>query len=223
MKNILVVALLLGLSLVLMMAALYLMLVFVPAEVEMGILQRIFYLHIPVCWLAFLAFFVVFLGSLIYLWRRDNKWDVLAYSSAEIGLVFTTLALVTGSIWAKAIWGVWWTWDARLTSTLVLWVIYLTYFIIRISAVDGLRGATLSAVIGIVGFIDLPACALAIVLWRTQHPSPIIFQGGLTPAMLLTLLVSLAAFSTLYFLLLSLRMSLRNEEVEIKRLKESYQ
>lgn len=212
-----------GLSFALMMAALSLIFLYVPTEAAMGILQRIFYIHVPVCWVALVAFLVVFVGSILFLWRRDNKWDAVACSSAEIGLVFTTLALVTGSIWAKASWGVWWTWDARLTSTLVLWFIYLAYFIVRTSATDELRGSRFAAVTAIVGFIDMPICILAIILWRTQHPEPVIFQGGLTAPMLITLLTTLAAFSALYFLLLIMRVSLINDESEIKKLKELYE
>jgi len=222
-----------GLSFALMMAALSLIFLYVPTEATMGMVQRIFYIHVPVCWVALVAFLVVFVGSILFLWRRENKWDAVACSSAEIGLIFTTLALVTGSIWAKASWGVWWTWDARLTSTLVLWFIYLAYFIVRTSATDDfivrtsatdeLRGSRFAAVTAIVGFIDMPICILAIILWRTQHPEPVIFQGGLTAPMLITLLTTLAAFSALYFLLLIMRVSLINDESEIKKLKELYQ
>ncbi len=211
---------LLGLSFILFVGALYLVFIYVPTEETMGIVQRIFYFHVPVAWVAFLAFFIVFLGSILYLWKRENKWDVIASSSAEVGVVFTTLVLITGSIWAKPIWGVWWTWDARLTTALVLWLIYVAYLVVRSYATDEQRGARFAAIVGIVGFIDVPIVALAITLWRTQHPGPVIFQGGLTSPMLLTLLVCLAAFTTLYSLLLIQRVSMRNDEIEIKRLKE---
>ena len=102
---------LLGLSLVLMVAALYLIFLYVPTEESMGVVQRIFYFHVPLAWVSFLAFFIVFLGSILYLWKRSSKWDIMASSSAEVGAVFTTLFLITGSIWAKPIWGVWWTWS----------------------------------------------------------------------------------------------------------------
>ncbi len=170
--------------------------------------------------LSFLAFFIVFLGSILYLWKRQSKWDVIASSSAEVGIVFTTLILITGSIWARAIWGVWWVWDARLTTALVLWLIYAAYFIVRAYATEEQQGARFAAIVGIVGFIDVPIVALAITLWRTQHPGPVIFQGGLTPPMLLTLLVCLAAFTSLYSLLLIQRASMKNDEGEIRRIKE---
>ena len=211
---------LLGLSFVLMVAALYLVFIYVPTEKEMGIVQRIFYFHVPLAWVAFLAFFIVFLGSVLYLWKRESKWDVLANSSAEVGIVFTTLFLITGSIWAKPIWGVWWSWDSRLTSALILWLIYIAYIIVRSFATEESRGARFAAVVGIVGFIDVPITALAITLWRTQHPGPTIFQGSLSPPMMLTLLVCLVAFTILYCLLLIQRVSMKNDEIEISRLKE---
>ena len=211
---------LLGLSFILLIGALYLIFLYVPTDETMGIVQRIFYFHVPVGWVAFLAFFIVFLGSILYLWKRQSKWDVIASSSAEVGVVFTTLVLITGSIWAKPIWGVWWTWEPRLTTALVLWLIYIAYFIVRSFAAEESRGARFAAVVGIVGFIDVPIVALAITLWRTQHPGPVIFQGGLAPPMLLTLLVCIAAFTTLYSLLLIQRVSMKNDEIEVKRLKE---
>ncbi len=211
---------LIGLGLALMVVALYLVFVYVPTEKEMGIVQRIFYLMVPTGWLALLAFFITFIGGILYLIKRQSKWDVLAYSSAEIGIVFTTLALIVGSLWAKPVWGVWWTWEARLTATLVLWFIYLAYFAARHFALEESRGAVYSAVVGIVGFIDIPIVVLATTLWRGMHPGPIIFRGGLVPPMLLTLLVSIVAFTYLYFLLLAQRVSMRNDEIEIKRLKE---
>ena len=205
---------------ILFVVALYLIFICVPTEETMGIVQRIFYFHVPVAWIAFLAFFIVFLCSIMYLWKRERKWDIIASSSSEIGIVFTTLVLITGSIWAKPIWGVWWTWEPRLTTALVLWLIYIAYLIVRSYATEESRGARFAAVVGIVGFIDVPIVALAITLWRTQHPGPVIFQGGLVPPMLLTLLVCLAAFTALYCLLMIQRVSMKNDEAELSRLKE---
>jgi len=212
---------LLGLSFVSFVLGLYLVFIYAPTEATMGVVQRIFYFHVPVAWVAFLAFFIVFIGSILYLWKRDGKWDVIASSSAEVGLVFTTLVLITGSIWAKPIWGVWWVWEPRLTTALVLWFIYVAYLLVRSYASEESRGARFAAVVGIVGFIDVPIVALAITLWRTQHPGPVIFEGGLAPSMLLTLLVCLFAFTTLYALLLMQRVSLKNSENEIKRMKNN--
>ncbi len=209
-----------GLGLALFVVALYLVFIYVPTEETMGIVQRIFYFHVPVAWIALLAYFVVFLGSIMYLWKRDSKWDMLASSSAELGVLFTTMLLITGSIWARPIWGVWWTWSPRLTSAFVLWLIYIVYLIVRSYAKDEQQGARFAAVVGIVGFIDVPIVILSISLWRTQHPEPLIFQGGLAPPMLLTLMVSLAAFTVLYHLLLTQRVAMKKAEGEIKRLKD---
>ena len=211
-----------GLSFVLMVIALYLVFIYVPTEKEMGIVQRVFYLMVPMGWLALLAFLIVFIGSILYLVKRESKWDILAHSSAEIGIVFTTLALIIVSIWAKPIWGVWWTWEPRLTATLVLWLIYLAYLMVRSYATEEQRGARFAAVVGIIGFVDIPIVALATTLWRGIHPGPVIFQGGLAPAMLLTLQVSIAAFTVLYVILLMQRVSLKNSEMEVKRLKNLY-
>ncbi len=212
---------LLGLSIILFIATQYLVFVYVPTERTMGIVQRIFYLMVPMGWLALLSFLIVFISSILYLRSRRSKWDNLARSAAETGIVFTTLALITGSIWAKPIWGVWWTWEPRLTATLVLWFIYAAYFMVRSFATEESRGATFAAVVGIVGFVDIPIIALATTLWRGMHPGAVIFQGGLHPTMLQTLMVSLAAYTSLYILLLIQRVSLRNSEAEVKRLKQS--
>lgn len=210
---------LLWLSLALMVTALYLVFVYVPTEKTMGIVQRIFYLMVPMGWLSLLSFLIVFVGSILYLVKRESKWDILAHSSAEAGIIFTTLALLTGAIWAKPVWGVWWAWEPRLTSTLVLWLLYLAYFMVRSLATEESRGATFAAVVGIVGFIDLPIIVLTTTLWRGMHPEPIIFQGGLAPSMLVTLLVSISAFTALYFLLLIQRVSMKSDEAEVKRLR----
>lgn len=210
---------LLWLSLALMVTALYLVFVYVPTEQTMGIVQRIFYLMVPMGWLSLLSFLIVFVGSILYLVKRESKWDILAHSSAEAGIIFTTLALLTGAIWAKPVWGVWWAWEPRLTSTLILWLLYLAYFMVRSFATEESRGATFAAVVGIVGFIDLPIIVLTTTLWRGMHPEPIIFQGGLAPSMLVTLLVSITAFTALYSLLLIQRVSMKNDETEVKKLR----
>ncbi len=212
------IKILLGVSSVFMLVALYMVFIFAP-DTESGVVQRIFYFHIPLAWIAFLAFFVVFGSSIMYLWKRDKKWDAIASSSAEVGLVFTTLFLLTGSIWAKPEWGVWWTWDSRLTSSLILWLIYIAYFIVRSYISEEQRRARFAAIVGIIGFIDVPVIALAITLWRTQHPGPVIFEGGLVPEMVWTLLVSIAAFTALYFLLFNYRVLIKQDEDELNRLK----
>ena len=219
-KSILRNFILFGLSLGLMIAALYMVFIYVPTEKNMGVVQRIFYFHVPIAWVAFLAFFIVFIGSIMYLWKRDMKWDRWAHTSAEVGVIFTTLVLITGSIWAKPIWGIWWTWDARLTASLVLWLIYIAYLLLRSYANEQAQGARIAAVLGIIGFIDVPIVALAINIWRTQHPPALIFEGGLGTPGLITLLVSIAAFTLLYILLVSCGITLKNQQEEISRLKD---
>jgi heme exporter protein C len=208
-----------GLGLALMIAALYMVFIYVPTDKHTGIVQRIFYFHVPVAWVGFLAFFVTFIFSILYLWKREMKWDAVACASAEIGLIFTTLVLITGPIWAKPVWGIWWTWDARLTTSLVLWLIYIAYLLVRSFATEPARGARFSAVIGIVGFIDVPIVFLTVNLWRTQHPTTIIFEGGLTTPMLMTLLVCIAAFTVLYVLMTIQSASLKSIESKIRFLR----
>jgi heme exporter protein C len=209
---------LLGLGLGLMIAALYLVFIHVPTDKHTGIIQRIFYFHVPLAWISFLAFFVVFICSILYLRSKTRKWDTIAHASAEIGIIFTTLVLITGPIWAKPVWGIWWTWDARLTTTLVLWLIYIAYILVRSYAITREQGARFAAVVGIVGFVDVPIVFLAVKLWRTQHPTTIVFEGGLTPEMVLTLMISIAAFTVLYVLLVMQSHSIKNIEFELDNL-----
>jgi heme exporter protein C len=209
---------LLGLGFALAIAALYMVFLYVPTEKHTGIVQRIFYFHVPVAWVSFLAFFITFIFSILYLWKREIKWDAVACASAEVGVIFTTLVLITGPIWAKPVWGIWWTWDARLTTSLVLWLIYIAYLLVRNFATEPSRAARFGAVIGIVGFIDVPVVFLTVNLWRTQHPTTIIFEGGLTPPMLMTLMVCIAAFTVLYVLLVLQSANLKSMEADVKRL-----
>jgi len=191
--------------------ALWMALYYAPTEKTMGDTQRIFYFHVPSAWIGFLAFFLVFVSSIMYLLKGARKWDVLALSAAEIGVVFTTLVLVTGPIWAKAAWGTYWTWDARLTTTLILWFIYIGYLTLR-STVDDIRKARLAAVLGIVGFLDVPVIYLSVTIWRTMHPTLVINDsGGLEPTMRTTLFVALASFTFLFALLLVARMRLEQK------------
>lgn len=206
---------------ILILYSLYLIFAWVPTEATMGIVQRIFYFHVPSAWVAFLAFFIVFLASIVYLAKRSVKWDTLAYSSAEIGVVFTSLALISGAIWAKPTWLAWWPWeDPRLTTTLVLWLIYVGYLLVR-SYSPPHQAPRFAAVIGIAGFIDVPIVYLSVIWWRSAHPlvlrpGP---QSGLAPAMLVTLLVSVSAFTALYVVLLRMVISLRKAELEAEELK----
>jgi heme exporter protein C len=210
---------LVGLCFLLMVAALYMVFIYVPTDKNTGVVQRIFYFHVPLAWIGFLAFLVVFVCGILYLTKRDIKWDTIASASAEVGVVFTSLVLITGSVWAKAAWGIWWTWDARLTATLVLWFTYVAYLLVRHYVAEDSQRARLSAVLGIVGFIDVPIVALAVMLWRTQHPGAVIFEGGLVPSMLATLLVCIVAFTVLYVVLVVQSTRLKNMEADIKNIK----
>lgn len=210
---------LLALSTLLLMTSLALIFFYVPTEKTMGVAQRIFYWHVPLAWNSFLAFFLVFIGSIAYLWKRNAKWDILASASAEVGVGFTALFLISGSIWAKPIWGVWWTWEPRLTTALVLWLIYIAYLLVRAYAPSSEQGARFAAVVGIVGFLDVPIVFLSVTLWRTQHPSPVIFSGGLALPMLLTLIISILTFTALYTLLLVQRVASKKDEGDLKHLK----
>lgn len=204
-----------------MVAALYAAFLYAPTEKTMGDVQRIFYFHVPSWWVAFLAFFVVFVASVGYLWKRDRRYDSWALASAEIGLVFTTIGLATGPIWAKYAWGVYWVWDPRLTLALVLWLIYAAYLMLRRYVPDEEKRATLAAVTGIVGFVDVPLVFVAIRIWRTQHPQPV-FMGeensGLDPQMMQAFLVALVAFTFLYLWLMDRRLSIETSQQEIDRL-----
>ncbi len=209
-----------GLASALMTAAVSLIFFYAPTEREMGDIQRIFYFHVPLAWIAFLAFFIVALCSALYLWKRETKWDTIAHSSAEIGVLFTTLVLITGPLWARPVWGSWWEWEARLTSSLVLWMIYLAYLLVREYAGAEERGARFAAVVGIIGFLDVPIVYLSVNLWRTQHPPELVSDLG--GAMLLTLMVSLAAFTVLFAVLLRQRTALRNLDRRVKKLKRQH-
>lgn len=212
---------LLILTAVLFVVALYMVFIFVPNIKDLKA-DRIFYFHVPVDWSAFLAYFVAFVTSIVYLRTRNEKWDIAAASAVEIGLVFNTLMLITGSIWARPNWGVWWNWEPRLTTALVLWVVYVGYMLVRGYSSGGEQAARLSAVIGIVGFVDVPIVFLSTTWWQLQHPGHLVFQtGGLAPSMLATLMVSLSAFTCLFFVLLIERVSLKRAEAELRMLMDA--
>jgi heme exporter protein C len=168
-----------------------------PMERTMGDVQRIFYYHVPSAWTAFLLFSVNLVASVIYLIRKSVKADALALVSAEVGVVFCTVVLVTGPIWARPVWGIWWTWDLRLTLTLVLWLIYVSYLVLRRFS-DSSQTPKLAAVLAIFGALDVPLVYFSIWFFRTQHPQPVIGGGGsIDPRMLRVLLINWLAFSCL--------------------------
>ena len=157
-----------------------------PNERTMGVLQRIFYFHAATAWAGMDAFFICFVANLLYVWNRQPKYDWLGVTCAEVGLVCTTVVLITGPIWAKPAWGIWWTWDARLTSTFVLWLLYISYLLLRSLIEEHERRALLSALFGIFAYIDVPLVFFSIRWWRTQHPAPVVMGGpgsGLDPIM----------------------------------------
>jgi heme exporter protein C len=200
------------LALLAMLVGLYLALVYAPADALMGDVQRIMYVHVPTAWVAFLAFFVVFVSSLIYLWKRLPEADRLAYASAEIGTLFTALTLIAGSIWGKPTWGVWWTWDARLTTTAILFVIYVGYLMLRSFVEEPDRRARLAALVGIVGFIDVPITYMSVLWFRTLHQPPSIQRGGVSmpDTMLFTLLFNVGAFTLVYLFFLVKRVRIES-------------
>lgn len=204
----------------LMTAALAAIFIYVPTDRVQGIVQRIFYFHVPLALVTFLAFGVTAFASVGYLWTRNRRWDHWAYASAEVGVVFCSLVLITGPIWAKPIWGTWWTWDARLTTTLILWLIYAGYLMLRGLTAHSEQGARYAAVLGIVGALDIPIINRSVYWWRTIHPAVLVTREGGTglsdPRMQLTLLVSAAAFVALFAWLVWLRQRLVHLEVEIQ-------
>src|ERR1700734_4248000 len=191
----LVSKLFLALTIIALGFAAYQALMVAPTEQTMGNVQRIFYYHVPSAWTAFLLFFVNLVASVVYLIRKSAKADAVALVSAEVGVVFCTVVLVTGPIWARPVWGIWWTWDLRLTLTLVLWLIYVSYLVLRRFS-DSSQTPKLAAVLAIFGALDVPLVYFSIWFFRTQHPQPVIGNGGsLDPRMLHAFLINLFAFS----------------------------
>jgi heme exporter protein C len=208
----------------LLAAGTYAALIYAPTEATMGLIQRIFYFHLASGWTFFVAFFLVFVGSVAFLFTRDAKWDWLSVASAEVGLAFVTVVLVTGPIWAKPVWGIWWTWDARLTSTFMLWVLFVSYLVLRTLVDDPERRAVVSAVFGIFACLDVPLVYFSIWWFRTQHPQPVIGGGGsLDPRMWWAVLICWAAMLGVMALLIRIRYRLEalRSEVDAIRLEES--
>lgn len=182
---------------------------FTPIELRQGAAQKIFYIHAPAAWVAlFLAFGLTAVAGLLYLWLRDLRLDRIAESSAEVGVVFATVVLVTGPIWGKPVWGTWWTWDARLTLTLFIWFIYLGYLVLRGAIDDRATRARYSAILGALGVLLVPFIHLSVYLFRTLHPQPIVLKPSrpsLPEDMLTTLFLALGAFTLLYIALVRAR------------------
>jgi len=193
----------------------------IPSKTGSTAMQHnpVFYLHIPVAWIALGGFLIVFIASIAYLRTRRVFWDMVGSTAAELGLLFTTLFLLTGSVWGKAEWGVWWTWEARLTSSLVLWVIYAGYFLLRAYITEPAQKARYSAVFGIIGFVDVPIVILTLFVSRRVHPGGVAFELS-EPGMIVTLVMGVIAFSLLFTTLLFFRFRLKKNEWDIYQLKE---
>lgn len=212
-------------TLALLSYALYEALIAAPTEQTMGEVQRIFYYHVSSAWTSFLLFFLNFVFSVIYLLQKRSslanatKADALALATAEVGVVFCTVVLITGPIWAKPVWGIWWAWgDVRLITTLVLWLLYVSYLMLRRFAL-GEQTATLAAALAIFAFIDVPIVYMAIRWWRTQHPQPVILGAsgsGIDPAMMHALLINWMAFTCFAALLVWLRYVLERTTQEVR-------
>jgi heme exporter protein C len=200
-----------GLALAAILFSLYWSLIVAPPDAYQGEVQRIMYLHLPSILIAYFSYFLVFVGSGLYLWKREKRDDILAHAAAELGVLFTALTIIEGSIWGRPTWGVWWTWDARLTLTAILLLIYVGYLMLRALIEDESRAAMAAAVLGIVGFLDIPLIHMSVYWWRTLHQPPSILRPdklpweNVHPSMLTALAISFVAFLLLYFYLLSLR------------------
>jgi len=201
--------------------ALYFAFIYAPTEAVMGVVQRIFYFHLASAWTALLSFFFVFLGGVLYLWKKDEKYDRFEYAAAELGVVFCSIVLITGPIWAKPVWNVWWTWDPRLTSSFVLWLIYVAYLLLRSSLRQNPAIRTYSAVYGIIGFVDVPIVWMSIRWWRTIHPKVLTAEKiNLDSRMWTAALVSFAAILVLYTVLMRARILLEKLREQTEAIQE---
>jgi len=188
----------------------------VRADALQGEVQRLMYVHVPTAWVAMVGFFVTFVMSVLYLVQRDPRWDMVAVSSAELGVLFTAVTLVLGSLWGRPTWGVWWTWDPRLTTTAIMLVIYVGYLAVRSFAEDPDRRARWSAVVGVVGFVDVPIVYLSVTWWRSLHQPPST-PRSMAPEMVGALLLNLLAFTLVYAYLMTRRYHLARRERELER------
>ncbi len=216
-------------ALALMVVAAALVFGYAPREVSMGEVQRIFYFHVPAAWVGFLAFFVTLVAGVFYLRQGRLWWDAVANASVEVGLLFTLMAIVSGSIWARPIWNTWWTWDPRLTTYTIMALIYVAYLMLRQGLEDPGRRARFAAVYGIVGFISVPITFFSIRWWRTIHPVVVgsgsaTAEGGfdMTAPMRLVFFFSLFAFTVLYFAFLANRVKLQHAMDHVEQQKAQW-
>ena len=206
-----------------MLINLYLIFIWAPNEINLGVSQRIFYIHIPLAWLGMISMILLGITSIIYLLTNDTKWDNIAKSTAEIGVLFLSLLLLTGIIWSKPTWGIWWTWDSKLTTTLILWFIYVGYLALRAYGPQGSQGARYGAILALLGIIDTPLIYFATIWWRTQHPELNIgpaanVSNTIDISILQVLLFSLITFTALYILLLIEKYALTKLETTTKEM-----
>lgn len=190
----------------------WLIFAYAPVEATLGVSQKIFYLHLPLAWWGLFSFFIVFVASICFLKTRNIFWDALAHSSACIGLLMAVLALLTGMLWGRTAWGIWWTWDARLTTTLIMCFVYAGYMILRAMDMAPQKRSTLCAVVGIIAFLDVPLVFFSARLWSYLHPPKI----ELEPEMKLTVIACILSFSLLWLALVSLRCSLALTESRVQ-------
>ncbi len=191
---------------------------YAPKDAVQGNVQRIMYIHVPSILTAYLAFALVLVASLGFLFSRRTAWDRLAHAAGEIGVIFTGLTLVSGSIWGKPTWGTWWTWDARLTSTAILFLIYVGYLLLRSMVEDREQGARYAAVVGIVGAVNIPIVHFSVLWWRTLHQPPTLLtpeRAPISPSIAWALLINWVAFTLLFAYFLSKRLSLRRLEEDL--------
>jgi heme exporter protein C len=209
-------------SALVMILTIYLIFIWVPTDDVLGVSQRIFYFHVPIGILGLMAFPIVFIGSITYLITKNQSMDSIAYSAAEIGALFLTIALITGMLWSKPSWGVWWTWSPQPTLTLVSWLVYMAYIMLRAYSPRGNQGAKYAAVLGIIGSVNSIFVYLAAKIWRDVHPEavlgPLAEDNSLDPSMQIGLLIALTAFSLLFLYLISERFLIRKTEQKIERL-----
>ncbi len=210
--------------LIAMLVNLYLIFMFAPEESSMGQVQRIFYFHVPLAWVGGLAFFILFISGILFLRRKDRKYDIVGQSAGEVGVIFVTLNLITGAIWARPAWNVWWDWSSmRLTLLFVLWFLYVGYLMLRHFVDDQEKGARFAAVYGIIAFADVPIVYASIRLWRDIHPSPVIAGGegsGLHPDMRIAFYFSVFTFTLLFIYILIQRIRLQKTRVAVDELKK---
>jgi heme exporter protein C len=202
-----------GVAAILLVRNLFVMLVKLPDEVMQGAIFRIIFFHVPAAWTSLLCCFVAFICSILYLAKRNLRYDAVALAATEVGLAFGAANLISGMLWGRIIWGIWWTWDARLTSMLVCWLLYAGYLMLRRAVEEPTQRARVAAVMSIFAFVDVPVVVLSIRIWRTQHPQPVVWAGGsMDPAYWNMLFLNLVPLILLALILILIR--LRQEELQ---------